>query len=171
MGIRQKLAEEIKALVFATVYFAVWFGVLVFLKELILAEYQIAFRGLSLALVGALVVAKVVLVMEHVTLGQWIRRHPAVVDVVARTLLYGLGVFVALLLEKAFESRHEYGGFGPALGQVFQHRDMPHVWANTICVGFALLGFNALAVLRRHLGEGKLTRLFLASPAREPDGR
>ncbi|HSE96335.1 MAG TPA: hypothetical protein VLD61_10605, partial [Methylomirabilota bacterium] len=61
-----------------------------------------------------------------------------------------------------FEARHEDGGFVPALVQVFQHREIHHVWANTIAVAWALLGFNALAVLRRRLGEGQLSRLFLA---------
>jgi len=68
-------------------------------------------------------------------------------------------------LECAYCIRHEYGGFGAALGQIFGHRDMPHVWVNTISVGAALLGFNALSVVRRHLGEGGLTRLFFAAPA------
>ena len=96
-------------------------------------------------LVGALVVAKVVLVMEHVPLGPWVRKQPAALEVTLRTLLYTVGVLMALLIEKAFEARHEDGGFVPALVQVFQHRDIHHVWANTIAVSCALSGFNALA--------------------------
>src|SRR5262245_56064771 len=167
MSLKQKMAEELKAVVLTTLYFAIWFGALVTLKRLILADYQIAFRGWSLALMGALVVAKVVLILEHVSLGQWLRSHPAVFDVIVRTLVYTVGVFIALLLEKAFEARHEYGGFGQALLHVFEHRDMPHVWANTICVGFALLVFNALSILRRHIGREQLIGLFLAPPPQE----
>jgi hypothetical protein len=55
MSFRQKLRDEIKAVALATLYFATWIGVLVLLKKLILAEYRIEFHGLSLALVGALV--------------------------------------------------------------------------------------------------------------------
>ena len=72
----RKLIKEIKALWLLTIYFAVWFGMLVLVKRLLLAQYQIEFRGASLALVGALVTAKVVIVMEHVssvtsTLRRW----------------------------------------------------------------------------------------------------
>jgi hypothetical protein len=155
------LRKEIETVALTTLYFAVWLGVLMLIKRLILEEYRIEFRGMSLALLGALVIAKVVLILEHVPLGQWVRRHAALVDVALRTLMYTLGVVVVLLLEKAFESRHENGGFGAALAKVFQHRDIPHVWANTICVGSALLVFNALAVLRHHLGMGRLIPLFL----------
>jgi hypothetical protein len=69
-----------------------------------------------------------------------------------------------LLLEKAFESRHERGGFGPALMNVFQHRDMPHLWANTICATGALLCYNLVSVLNRHLGNGGLARVLFAPP-------
>src|SRR5262245_7490702 len=164
MSLGQTVKEEIRVVLLTTLYFATWLVLLVFLKKLILEQYQIEFTGLSLALIGALIVAKVVLVLEHVSLGQWINRHPSAVDVAVRTLLYAIGVLVVLLLEKAFESRHEAGGFGPALLNVFQHRDIPHVWANTIVVACALLVFNVLAVLRRQLGQESLFRSFLARP-------
>jgi hypothetical protein len=169
MSFGQKLKNEIKAVALATFYFAAWIGVLVFLKKLILAEYRIEFNGLSLALVGALVLAKVVLVMEHVPLTGWTRTRPAWVEVILRTILYALGVLVVLLLEKAFEGRREHGGFGLSLIAVLQHAERIHVWANTICLAGALLGYNVLSVIRRHLGEGGLIRLFL-SPMPEDSG-
>jgi len=156
------LKDEIKAVASATFYFAVWIGVLVIIKHLVLEEYQIQFNGLSLALVGALILAKVVLVLEHVPLGAWTRNRPALFDIIFRTAMYALGVLVVLLLEKAFDGRHEYGGFGPSLIALFQHADIHHVWVNAICLSGALLGYNVLSVVRRHLGKGGLLRLFLS---------
>jgi hypothetical protein len=140
------------------------------LKWLILADYRIEFHGFSLILVVVLVLAKVVLVLEHVPLGTWVRNRPALVDVIFRTVLYALGVIVVLLLEKAFDGRHEYGGFGPSLMAVFQHVDIYHVWANAICLSGALLGYNMLSVIRRNLGGGGLMRMFL-SPLPEESER
>jgi hypothetical protein len=162
MSFRQKLRKEIKAVALATVYFATWIGVLMVLKTLLLAEYQIQFHEWSLVLVGALILAKVVLVLEHVPLGEWIWTRPALVDVILRTVLYALGVLVVLLLEKAFEGRHEHGGFGPSLMAMFQQAEGHHVWVTTICLSGALLGYNMLSVVRRHLGEGGLVRLFFS---------
>jgi hypothetical protein len=79
MNIKHKLKDEIKAVGLTTLYFATWIGVLVVLKQLVLEEYRIQFNGLSMALVGALILAKVVLVLEHVPLGGWIRTRPAAV--------------------------------------------------------------------------------------------
>lgn len=162
MSFRQKLKNETKAMALAGFYFATWLGVLMSLKWLILADYRIEFHGLSLMLVGVLVLAKVVLVLEHVPLGTWVKNRPALVDIIFRTVLYALGVIVVLLLEKAFDGRHAYGGFGPSLRAVFQHVDIYHLWANAICLSGALLGYNMLSVIRRHLGEGGLMRLFLS---------
>lgn len=162
MDIKRKLWREIRALASAVLFFGCWIAALVVLKQLLLAEYHIAFHGLLAALVGALVLAKVVLVAEHISLGAWVRSQPAWVDVIARTAVYGLGVVVVLLLEKGFEGRHEYGGFGPALRAVLQRTDIHHVWTNTIGLTGALLTYNILAVIRRHVGEGALLRMFLS---------
>ncbi len=160
MSIAQKLMHEITAVVWLTFYFGCWLGALVLLKYLALAEYQIEFHHFSVALVGALVLAKVVLVLEHTSLGAWVRARPAWVDVVLRTALYSFGVFVLLLIEKAFEGRHEFGGFGASLSALFQHVDMKHVWLNTICLSGALLSYNMLSVVRKRLGKGALLRMF-----------
>jgi hypothetical protein len=158
----QKLKEEIRAVVAASLYFGCWISALMVIKWLVLAEYQIAFHRWSMALVGALVLAKVVLVLEHVSLGAWVRRRPAWVEVVLRTALYTLGVAVVLILEKGFEGRHAAGGFVPALQNLFRQADIHHVGATTLCLSGALLVYNALSVIRRHLGEGGLIRMFLA---------
>lgn len=163
MSIQEKLKHEIKAVILVTLFFAAWLGVFMGLKILIFEGYQIRFGSISAVLIGALVLAKVVLILEHVPLGGWVKNKPVLVDVILRTALYAFGTFVVMLLEKAFESRHEQGGFVSALTNVFQHPDMPHIWANTICVTGALLFFNLLPTLNRHLGIGGLSRVFLSS--------
>jgi hypothetical protein len=171
MSFQQRAIKEIKAIGLLTFYFAVWFGMMLFVKRLVLAQYKIEFRGASIALVGALVVAKVVIVMEHVSLGPWVRRRPVAVDLALRTLLYTIGVLIVLLLEKAFEARHEAGGFGKALVSIFQHREIHQVWAATICVGGSLLGFNVLSVVQRRFGGTELRRLFFATPLAELEAK
>ena len=168
MGIPARLRNELKLVGLTTLFFAVWFAVLISLKWLILAEYSIEFRGVSIVLVGALIVAKVVLVLENVPLDRWIRDRSALTDVLVRTTLYGLGILVVLLVEQAFEARHEYGGFIPSLVQVMRHEDIPHVLAAAIGVTGALLVFNAMSVIRRHFGKRGLLELFL-SPLPEQD--
>lgn len=169
MTVSKKLREEIESLGLTTLFFGAWFAVLVLLKWLVLAEYRIELTNLSIVLVGALIVAKVVLVLDKVPIDAWTRNRPAFFHVLVRTALYGLGVLVVLVLEKAFESRHEYDGFVSALIHLLRHQDIPHVLAATIGVTGALLIFNALLVIQRHLGKGGLLRLFLLPLPEKPD--
>ena len=169
MSFKQKLKDEIKEIGIAALFFGCWLGALLLLKWLILEEFQITFHGWSLAVVGALVLSKVVLVLKNVSLGAWVRARPAWVEVALRTIIYTLGVAVVLFLEKGFEGRHEYGGFGPALQQLTQQTDFYHVLANTLCVSGALLGYNMLSVFQRHLGEGGVIRIFLSPLPEEPE--
>jgi hypothetical protein len=168
MGVREKLAHEFAALVRLGLYFTTWIGALVILKKLILEEYRIGFTGMSAVLLGALVLSKVVLILEKVSFGSWVGRQAAWVEVVLRTLLYSFGVVVVLLLEKAFEGRHEHGGFSQAVQAIFQDADINHVWVNSICLGGALLSYNVLWAIQRHLGEGALLRLMLTPFPDEP---
>ena len=171
MSIAEKLRNEIRSLGLTTLFFAVWFAVLVLLKWLVLAEYSIEFSDVSIVLIGALIVAKVVLVLENVPIGRWTRNRPALVHVLVRTGLYGLGILVVLVLEKAIEARHEYGGFVPALTQVIHHEDIPHVLAATVGVTGALLVFNSMLVIQRNLGNRGLLGLFLSPLPEETSDR
>ena len=162
MTLAQKLTDEIRGVALTTLYFAVWIGVLIALKTLILAEYRIEFVGLSKIVIGALILAKVVLVLQHVPLAGLTRRRPAWIDTLLRTALYSLGLFVVLLVEHAYEGRDLHGGFGPSLVSLFHEADIPHVWANTIALGGALLVYNCTQVVKLRLGTGGLARLFLS---------
>ena len=170
MSFRQKLIHELKELAVIWLFFVVWIGVFIALKELILSEYHIAFNGLSAALIGALILAKVVLIFRNVPLSRWTRERPAWVDLVLRTVLFGAGVVVVLLLEKGFEGRHDYGGFTASLRALFQHVDIDHVWANAICITGALLVYNAFSTVGRQLGDGVLAGAF-TEPLRESEDR
>lgn len=164
MSVKEKLVRELKDLGLITLYFALWIGVIMLLKKLLLAQYGIQFSALALALVGTLLLAKVVLIMEHIPMGTWVGRQPAIVPVLLRTLLYALGVLIVLSLERAFEARHKYGSFARALAEVYQHPEYSRVLFNTICLTLALLGYNILSVLRQHFGKKGLRTLFFKRP-------
>lgn len=164
MSAGAKLKEELRSVGLYTLFFGAWFATFILLKTLVLEEYEIRFSGLSAAVVGSLILAKVVLLLEHVSLGEGIARRPAWVEVAVRTALYALGVLVVLLLEKAFEVRHEHGGVLRALAGILRHEDIPHVIANAIVATGALLAFNLLSLIRKRLGPGALLGM-LRAPA------
>jgi hypothetical protein len=160
MSLLDKLKHEFKSVIVATLFFATWFVAMVVIKMLTLAEHQIEFSGFVKAIVGAAVIGKVVLVLEHVPLGNWVGKQPAWLHVLVRTVLYMAGVFLVLLGERMFEQRYEHSGFGEGLVGAFESANSASVWARTICVGWGLLVFNGLTVVRQRLGSAALLRLF-----------
>ena len=166
-SIWQKIWHEIKEIAGVAFCFFLWLGILMLLKKLMLEDYQIEFTGLSVAIISSLIIAKVVILMEFIPLGNWVRGQAAIVDIVLRTLLYTLGVLIISLLEKALESRHEDGGFSSALLHVFHHRDIYHVWVGTLVVGISLFWFNVFTVLQRHFGNHELAKIVFKTPLKE----
>ena len=156
------MKEELRSVALYTLFFGAWFAMFMLLKTLILAEYEIRTSGLSAVFIGALILAKVVLLLEHVSLGEGIARRPAWVEAIVRTVFYAFGVLIVLLVEKAFEVRHEQGGVLNALAGILHHEDLPHVLANTIVASCALLVFNVSSLLRKHLGPGGLAAILRA---------
>jgi hypothetical protein len=166
-NMRDKIVHELKVVSLVCLYFGSFVLLLALLKQLILEEYSVEARGLSVALIGALVLSKVVLVLEHVPISRWLKGRPVWMGLLFRTTLYALGVIIILLLEKAVSGRHEHGGFWPSLMSVFRHPDIYHVWYNAICLSVVLLGYNVLFIVRCHLGKGGLRRMFLSPLSRE----
>lgn len=152
MSLSDRIRHEMKAVGVVTLFFGLWIGALITLKTLILEEYHISFTGWSKVLLGALVLGKVVLVLEHVPLGAWVQARPAWVGVLLRTLLYTAGVALVLVLEHALRR--------PS-ASLAAEREVPHVLVNTLCLAGALLAFNVLSVIQRRLAPGGLLRLFL----------
>ncbi len=168
MSLSAKLKRELKALAVATLFFGAWIGGLILLKTLVLEEYDIGFSGWSKALAGALILGKVALIFEHASLGAWGRGRPGWVDVLLRTALYSAGVAAVMVIEHGVKGRHEHGGFVGALNAIAHESEFPHILASTICLSGALLVYNILSVIRRHLGSGGLLRLLMKPLPEEP---
>jgi hypothetical protein len=160
----KKILNEIKTIARTAFYFAIVFIILMVMKKLNLRDYNIEFNGISQALLGALVMAKVIILMEYISLGHWVQRQPVIVDVILRTLLYTAGVLIVIVLEKAFEKRHEANGFVHAISYVFRNRDIYHVWATTIGSAASIFVYNSFSVVQRVMGKNGLAKLFFKTP-------
>lgn len=156
------LLEELRSIAVVTLYFVACFVVILLMKQFWLAEYGIRFTGVAMALVAALVTAKVIIVLDHVPLTRWLGTAPGIVTVVVRSTLYTAVVLAVMLLEKAFEARAEYGGFTSALTNIFEHPETPQIYATTIAIGLSFLAYNAFEVVRRAIGDERLREMFLS---------
>ncbi|MGH8550845.1 MAG: hypothetical protein ACRERU_20050 [Methylococcales bacterium] len=159
------LKHEAKEVGLVTLYFFLCFGVLLTLKKLFLADYQIEFQALSTAIISALIVAKIVIVLGKTRAGsRFDARFPLGLAVLYKTLIYILATFVVLFLEKLFHAYRDTGLLGPAVIEVWEHRDFNIILAKVLCIGLTFMGYHLYAGIDRRLGKGTLRRLVTSRP-------
>ena len=95
MSLLTKAKHEVREVGLATLYFLFCFGVILTLKKLFLAAYQIEFYAVSVVVFAALVSGKVVVVLDHTPLGTRFAagERPGLASVY-KTLIYGGATFL-----------------------------------------------------------------------------
>ena len=111
MKILKVILKELKEIMKTALFFLIVFLFMMVMKKLDLKDYDIQFSGISQVLIGALIMSKVIILMDMIPLGSWVQHQPPVIDIILRTILYSIGVFIVVILEKGFEGRDKNGGF------------------------------------------------------------
>jgi hypothetical protein len=158
------LRKEIKDMVVLFLYFAFYFGVFIVFKKLILAHYHISFYGFGAAMVGALIAAKAVLVIESSPLSGPFRASKPYLKVLYDTFVFTALALIFLYLEKSLELLHKEGTFRLAFLTARKEDDFPDFCAVVGWGGLSFLGYSVFAAINRHLGSGKLLGFFFTLP-------
>lgn len=170
MSLLTKIKHEAKEVAWVTLYFFFCFGTMLTLKKLLLAGYQVDVQVISLAAVSALIIAKIIIILDHTAAGnRFDTRQPLWVAVIYKTLVY-LGIaFIVFYLEKVFHAYRETGLLNQAISDVWAHKDRNLMLMKLLCVGLSFLAYNLFTGLDQRLGEGMLRRRIFERP--EPTHR
>ncbi|MGH0037625.1 MAG: hypothetical protein ACQGVK_21555 [Myxococcota bacterium] len=160
-SIGERVQGEIREIGLVSLYFLAFFLLFLSLKALLLDEYSIQTSVLGTAVVGALIVAKVVVLLEKTSFGGLLDSHRAIYHVLWRSLAYTAAVFVVTLAEHLFEYYRATGDLSSALGRLRAGEGLDHVLALNLSVGTAFVLYNVFAELERDLGPGGLRRVLL----------
>lgn len=165
MSFGERVRHEVREIGLVTLYFLTCFLLFLSLKKLLLAQYEVETSVLHTAVIGALVVAKVVVLLEKSRFGDLFRGARRAVHVLWRSLCYTAAVFVVTLGERLFDLHREHGGLSSAVGELWAGRDLAHFLAMNLAVGIAFVVYNGYAELEAVLGEGGLRRVFFSKRA------
>lgn len=160
MSASERIRTEIREIGLVTAFFLTCFLVFLSLKKLLLAEYQIEVTVLQTAAIGALVVAKVVVLLEKTSFGNGFRSGTVFSHVLWRSVTYTSVVFVVTLAEHLFDFYREKGNLPDALSEMWSGRDFRHFLAMNLGVGISFLVYNCFSEIDQKLGEGGLRKLF-----------
>jgi hypothetical protein len=159
VGIRHKLAREIRELVTYFLYLASFFILLRSYTNLVLAEHHINYVGYGLCVLKSLALAKIILTGESLRLGARLSGTPLIVQTFCKAALFSVFACVFEVLEHLILGAVR----GKAPAEVFAElldKGWPHLVAMTMVVFVAFLPFFAFRETARALGDGKLQELF-----------
>jgi len=156
--IKDFVVHEGKLVALITLYFLVCFGLIAILKKLFLAEYEVEVANAGGAVIGALVIAKVVIVLDKTRFGNRFERHAVWSSVLYKSLVYSFAAALVLAGEKLFHAYHAGESFRETLDEALASSDGDRALATTICLFVSFIGYNLLAELGRIFGWDKLLR-------------
>ena len=152
--------RAVRHLVPPTLYFLVVFNLISFTTDMMVHNYWFNTRNVVLATTTALVVAKVVLVVDRVRIIDRFRGGPLIWPILYKSAFYSVIVLLVRFIEKVVEFAIDADGFGPAFRDTLQqftwHKFVAvHLWIFVCFVVYvAASEFSAL------VGPGQLRRLF-----------
>jgi hypothetical protein len=162
IGLRKKLAHEIRQLLFIAAYLALFFLVFRLYTDLILEQYGVNYFEYGLTIVKALALAKIILTAEALHLGERFRAHPLIVPTIYNTIVFALFALVFEILEHILMGKIH----GKTITEVLTgiaNEGWPRLAGTTLVVLIAFLPFFAFRETERELGEARLRDLFFKS--------
>ncbi|MFQ6538022.1 MULTISPECIES: hypothetical protein [Aphanothece] len=158
-GLRQRALEELKLFWLIALYLWIFLGSFTTYRRLVLAETGVTYLHYGVALIEALVIAKVVLLGKMFGFGRRFEQLPLIVPVAYKSIAFGLLVMLFSILEHVVEGmlRHHSGWSGlrdlAALG-------IDELSARVLMLTIAFVPFFAFWEIGRVLGMQRLAAMF-----------
>jgi hypothetical protein len=156
----EKLRHELIEYAFNVAYLTLVFAAFLQYRRFLLAEYSITYTNYWLALIGALILGKVIMIGSVFRLGRWLEEKPLIVPTIYKALLFCIFVVVFRVVEYAIKGLLHGDGLAAALGEFFVQKGVDEVLANSVVVLVALIPFFAVKELGRVLGRERVAALF-----------
>lgn len=168
-SLKERAVEELKAYWMITIYLWLFLGSFNIYRRLILAETGVAYLHYGIALIEALVIAKVVLIGRVFGFTRRFDEAPLIVPVLYKTLLFALLVLLFGVLEKTIDGLIHREGLTGGL-QKIADVGRYEIGARTLMLTVAFVPFFAFSEIGRVLGLSKLGALFFARRDALPGG-
>jgi hypothetical protein len=160
-----KWKRELKEVLAISGVFFVIFVLFLLLKKVILKDYSVDFYVISTALVGSLIIAKVVLVFDLLPVTKKTDHLPSIYRVFFRSLVYILGFVIFSFLEHLVKGLIGGESFSEAMYSSLHTLYTPAFIISFVGVLIAFLLFNAFWVIRASIGPAALYEMFFKKKA------
>jgi len=159
------LAKEYKAVLPPTIYFLIVFHVTAFTRELMMEGYGITPTGSAMATIGALILAKVILVFNRCSFLNLFASRPMVFGILWKTLVFGILGSMFQLAEEWVPLLFKFRSASVAAEHLLAEIVWPKFWANHIVLLLWLLIYCIVVEMIRVLGATRVREIFLGMPS------
>jgi len=162
--IAASLKHEIEEVIPPTIFFFVTFHVIAITRALMLEEYGITVPSFAAATIGALIVAKVILVVDLLPFVNRYRDKPLIYNVSWKTLIYVLAALLVRYIEHLISFARKHENLLEANRHLLAEVVWPHFWAVQIWVLVLMFVYCAVVELIRLLGAERVRQMFFGVP-------
>ena len=159
LGLREKAKEELRQFSAIAVYLALMLEALFTYRSLTLSESGITAIHYGVAVVEALILAKVILIGQALRLGKGFEDKPLIVLVLVKTLLLGALVAFFSVIKDLILGLMHHETWRVVLHDVFAG-GRNEILARTLVIIVAFIPFFAFSEVDRVLGQGILFGMF-----------
>jgi len=145
-----------------TIFFLIAFSLILVTKRLILREYGISWTGFGAAIVGAILIGKVVLIVDKLPFVNKFPDHPLIYNTSWKSLIYFLAALLVRYLEHvvSFLSKHE--NFVEVNRHLMDEIVWPQFWLIQMWLAVLFFIYCAMRELVRVIGRDKVIHMFFA---------
>jgi hypothetical protein len=149
-------------------YFLISFNLISITNRLLIYDHDwFDLTSIVIATTTALVVAKVVLLVDRVRIIDKFRGAPLIQPILYKSLFYSLVVLVVRFVERWIDFSFDAHGLGPGFQLLLARLDWHRFIAVHLWIFFCFLVYVAATELGALTGEGQLLRLFFRHRSRE----
>jgi hypothetical protein len=155
------IKHELIEILPSTFFFFLAFNVLSITTKLMLEGHGINFSGFINASIGALLVAKAILIADQIKFINKYPDKPLIYNIVWKTFLYLLVTLVVQYLEEIIPLWWNYGSVQMAIQRGWDEINWPTFWAIHILLVFLISLYVSFRELARTIGEREFLKMFL----------
>jgi len=152
--------RELKEIIAISSVFFVIFVLFLLLKKVITEDYKVDFYIVGTALVGSLIIAKVVLIFDLLPVTKKTEHLLNIFRVLLRSLIYIIGYVIFTFIEHLIRGLIDGESFSKAAEQTLHSLTTPAFIVSFVGVLIAFLLFNAFWVIRSSIGPAALYAMF-----------
>jgi hypothetical protein len=153
----------------AVLFFFTALIVILAILKLFISQYSIEFYAFSKAAIGALILGKVILLMDWAESGRRASPYPRAVVVICKTFIYGLAVITLGIGERILHSYRQAGDLPDAIRMVIANAKLDRFLGCVLLISLLVSAYLIMGEINRAMGKGALFRLFFKSPAQIDD--